>query len=69
MYTPPGMVTAAAYLGDGTTQCGNYMIFKSFRFYVKSTFEDLEVKLQFCAISGALNFVDLVYFSIQKVKK
>ena len=42
----------------------------SFRFYVKSILESLEVrKLPFLAIFGALNFVDQGYFSLQKVQK
>ena len=42
----------------------------SFRFYVKSTLEKLEVlKMSFFAILGALDFVNLVNFSVQKVQK
>jgi len=37
---------------------------------VKSIFENVEVlKLPFLAISGALNFVNLVNISLQKVQK
>ena len=53
-----------------SAQCGNFKIFLSFRFYVKSILENLEVvKVPFFAILGALNFVDLVNFSLQKAKK
>ena len=40
------------------------------RFYVKSTLENEEVlKLPFFTIFGALNFVNFVEFSLQKVHK
>ena len=46
------------------------MIFQSLKFYVKSILKDVEVvKLPFFAILGVLNFVDLVDFSLQKVKQ
>ena len=52
------------------TQCGKFRIFLSLRFYVKSIFENLEVlKLTFLPFLGALNFVNLVHFSLQKVQK
>ena len=52
------------------TQCINFRIFLSFRFYVKSILENLEVlKMPIFAILGALNFVDLLNCSIQKVQK
>ena len=51
-------------------QCGNFRIFLLFRFYVKSSFENLEVvKLPFFAFLGALNFHHLLNFSLQKVQK
>ena len=43
-------------------QCGNFRIFLSLRFYVKSLLENLEVlKLTSSAILGTLNFVNLVF--------
>ena len=49
---------------DGT-QCGNFRIFPSLEFYVKSILENLEVlKLLIFAISGILKFVNLVDFSL-----
>ena len=52
------------------TLCGNFMIFLSFRFYVKSILANLNVvKLPFSAILVALNFVNLVDFSLLEVKK
>ena len=45
--------------------CGNFSIFLSFRFYEKSILERLEVlNLQFLPFLGALNFVNLVNFSL-----
>ena len=42
-------------------QCGNFRIFLSLRFYVKSILEHIEVlKLPFFAILGALNVDNLV---------
>ena len=56
-------------LSDKVTQCGNFKIFLSLRFYVKSILENLEVdKLLFFAILEALNFANLVFFSLQKVQ-
>ena len=53
-----------------STRCGNFRIFLSFRFYVKSILENLAVhKLLFFAITGARNFVNLVNFSLQNVQK
>ena len=53
---------------DGTptyAQCGNFRIFLSFRFHVKSFLENVEVlKLLFFAIFGALNFANLVNSSL-----
>ena len=52
------------------SQCGNFMIFLSFRFYVKSILENLGVlKLQFFVILGALKMVKLVNLSLQNVQK
>ena len=52
------------------TQCGNFMISLSFRFYVKSILEILEVQhLPFFEILRVLNFVNLVDFSLEKVQK
>ena len=52
------------------TQCGNIEIFLSFRFYVKSTLENLEVlKTAFFANLGALKMFNLVDFSLQNVQK
>ena len=51
-------------------QCGNLMIFLSPRFYVKSILDNIEVlKLPILPFFEALNFANLVHFSIQKVKK
>ena len=52
------------------SQCGNFRIFLSFRFYVKSTLENVEVlKLPFFAIFGALNLLNLVNYSLLKVER
>ena len=52
------------------TQCGNCRIFLSLIFNVKSILESQEVlKLPDFAILRALNFVDLVDFSLKKVQK
>ena len=51
------------------TQCGNFKIFVSLRFYVKSILWILEVKkTAVFTIFGAVNFVLLLNFSLQKVK-
>ena len=51
------------------TQCGNFRIFLSLGFYLKSIMENLEVlKTAFLAISGTLNFVNFVNFSHRKCK-
>ena len=51
-------------------QCGNYIIFPSLRFYVKSILQNLDArKLPFFAILKSLNFVQLMDFSLQKVQK
>ena len=53
------------------TPCGNFRIFLSFIFYVKSIFEDLEIellKIVVFAILGVLKFVNLANFSLQKVQ-
>ena len=50
------------------TQSTNFRIFLPFRFYVKSILENLE-ELPFCAILGALNFVNLANFRHQKMQK
>ena len=51
------------------TQCGNFRIFLSLIFYVKSIMQNLEVpKVPVSAILGALSFVNLVNFSLQKVQ-
>ena len=47
--------------------CGNFRIFLSLRFYVKSSFGDSRSSKT--AILGALNCVNLVNFSLQKVQK
>ena len=49
------------------SKSGNYRIFLSLRFYVKSILDKLEM-LFFCNF-GALNLVDLVDFGLQKVQK
>ena len=46
-------------------QCGNFMIFLSLRFYVKSRSSKTAVFGNF----GAFNLVNLVNFSLQKVQK
>ena len=52
------------------TQCENFKIFLSFRFYVKSIFEESRMsKTAVFAIFGTLNFVNLINFSHQKVQK
>ena len=52
------------------TQCGNFRIFMSFRFCVKSIRGNLKVlKLAFLPFLGPLTFVNLVNFSLQKVQK
>ena len=61
------LVSALAYT---YTQCGNFRIFLSFRFYVKSIFENQElVKLPFFANFGDLNFVNLVNISLKKEQR
>ena len=51
-------------------QCGNFMIFISLRFYVKSIFEySRSAKTAFFAILGAVNFVNLVNISLLILKK
>ena len=51
-------------------QCGNFTILLSLRFYVKSTFgETTTSKTVIFPILGALNFVHLVEFSLQRVQK
>ena len=51
-------------------QCGNCRISLSLRFYVKSILENPEVlKLLGFAILGALNYVNVVDFSLEKYKK
>ena len=50
-------------------QCGNFSIFLSLRFYVKSIVEILEVlKMPFFVILETLHFDFLVHFSLQKVQ-
>ena len=70
-FVPPHQVrTVFQFLTLLSPQCGNCRIFLSFRFYVKSTLENLEVlKLPFYAILRALDFVNLVDFRLQKVRK
>ena len=52
------------------SQCGNFMIFLSLRFYVKSNLgEARSSKTAVFAIFEALNFVDLVNFSLSKLYK
>ena len=52
------------------SRCGNFRNFLPLRFYVKTIFENLEVlKVPFLSFLGAVKFVDLVYFSLQKVQK
>ena len=62
---------ATAFNRRKRTQCGNFIIFLSLRFYVKSILENLEiVKLAtIFVILWALNFAKLVYFSFQKVQE
>ena len=51
-------------------QCGNFMVFLPLRFYVKSILRLPEVqKLPVFASLGALDFVDFLEFSLQKVQK
>ena len=51
-------------------QCANFRIFLSFRFYVKSILDNVEVlKIAFFAILGTLNFDILVNFRLLKVQK
>ena len=53
--------------GSKVSQCGNFMIFPSHRFYVKLILENLEgLKMPFFAILGALNFT---FVSISVIKK
>ena len=53
-----------------TSWCGKFRIFLSLRFYVKSILENLrEPKTFFFALFGALNFANLVNFSLLKVQK
>ena len=52
------------------SQIGNFSIFLSFRFYVKSIFQNLKVlKTAVFAILRAQNFVNWVFFNLQKVQK
>ena len=60
-----------AYLifGVAMPQCGKFRNLLSFRFYMKSISENLEVvKLPFFAILGVKKFVNFVNLSLQKVK-
>ena len=49
-------------------QCGSFMIFLSLRFYVKSILRISEVQTAIFAILRTVNFVPLVYYSLQKVQ-
>ena len=63
------MIKAHSVKGGSNSKahCGNLL---SLGFYVKSVLENREVlKLSFWANLGALNFVDLVNCSLQKVLK
>ena len=52
------------------TQCGCFMSFLSFRFYVKSIMKNVEVlKLPFWPFRPFLKFVNLVHFILQNVQK
>ena len=55
------------FQNDEIAQCGNFMIFLSFRFYVKSILGIVEMqKLLFFAVLGDVNFV---YYEICAFKK
>ena len=57
-----------AIFSVANSQCGNFMIFLLLRFYVKSILRVLGLpKLPFFAISGVVNFVNLVNFNLQKL--
>ena len=52
------------------SQYGNFKIFLSLRFYVKSLLVEIRsAKNAVFAIFGALNYVNLVDFSFQKAQK
>ena len=51
-------------VSDRDTQCGNFRVFLSLRFYVKSILEDLQNLTQpFIVILGALNWINLINLS------
>ena len=54
-------------------QCGNFEIFVSLRFYMKSisgiTYRSAKTEIAKNAISGGVNFVYLVNFSFRKAQK
>ena len=55
--------------GSKVSQCGNFMIFPSLRFYVKSTLENVKgLKIPIFAILGALNYINLVIFSLYELQ-
>lgn len=58
-------------LSEFPPQCEKFKIYLSFRFHVKSNSENLKFlpKLPFWAMLGALNFVNLVNLSLQKVQQ
>ena len=60
----------ALVLDSLSPQCGNFRIFQSLRFYVKSILGILEVQiLQFLAIFWVMNFANFWNFSTQKSAK
>ena len=62
-YSAPNLVSPFS-------QCGNFKIFVSLRFYVKFNFVDSRsAKTSIFAILGAVNFVNLENFSLPKVQK
>ena len=52
-----------------SSQCENLIDFLSLIFYVKSILENQKVKIAVFVIVGALNFVNFVNCSLQKVQK
>ena len=53
---------------EANPQCGNFRIFLSLKFYVKSILENLDVvKLPFFATLAALNLFHMVNFNLQNV--
>ena len=70
--TPSPQLSLAEFLQDEWvihSQCGNFSVFLSLRFYVKLILENAEILKTafFCHFWGALNFVDLVNPKLPKV--